>query len=404
MKMKIHNGTLYWPSTYYKKLFTTPEIKPFYDVIIVGGGMSGLLAAAELQKDGHSIAILEQKEAVKGSTSANTGLLQWTNDIMLHELINQIGVEKAVRFHILCKEAITNLEKLASTMEDHGDFIRRPSIMFASKKGDVKKLEKEYDAMQKHGFAAEFWNDHLIKQKMKIDAPAALKTFQDAEINPFKFGVQLLEQLVEKGVHLFEQTYVNIIEEQGDFITIHSQNKIFKTKKIVYTTGYQPVPFGKIAGANVNRSYAIVTHPIPHFEGWHEHAMLWETARPYFYIRRTVDDRIIVGGLDESKSKAPKEANIEEHAEQLLEMAKHLFPQYTLIIDAMYGASFGESKDNLPFIGEHPEHPNHYYLLGYGGNGTVCSMLGATILADLIANRKNEDAEIVTLNRKYGAK
>ena len=402
--MKIHNGQLFWPLTYDRKPHTNPTIKPLYDVIIVGGGMSGLLTASQLVKEGLKIAILEMKEAVKGSTSANTGLLQWTNDIMLHELIQQIGAKDAVRFHQLCQEAIDDIEQLAFTLPDQGDFIRRPSICYASKKADRKKLEKEFDTMVEHGFKVEFWNDHIAYQNLKIEVPAAIKTFDDAEINPYKFGAQLLEQLIEQGVDLFEHTFVNAIERDDHMITLRCLDKIFHTKKIVFTTGYHPLPYGKILGANVNRSYAIVTNQIENFEPWHESAMIWETARPYFYLRRTVDDRLIIGGLDETKSKAPKDAKIEVHAEQLIDYVKELFPQYEITPVAMYGASFGESKDHLPFIGEHPDHPHFYYLLGYGGNGTVCSMLGAKILADLLTERPNHDAHIVSLHRKYGAK
>jgi glycine/D-amino acid oxidase-like deaminating enzyme len=66
---------------------------------------------------------------------------------------------------------------------------------------------------------------------------------------------------------------------------------------------------------------------------------------------------------------------------------------------AIITAVFGESVDNLPFIGKHPTKDRIYYLLGYGGNGTVYSMLGSVILKDLILGRSNKDAEIVKLDR-----
>ena len=91
-------------------------------------------------------------------------------------------------------------------------------------------------------------------------------------------------------------------------------------------------------------------------------------------------------------------------AQALLEKLQELIPNETFHAPYRYCASFGESNDNLPFIGQHPMKENHYYLLGYGGNGTVYSMLGAEILADLIMGRKNDDARLVTLDRKYGLK
>lgn len=88
----------------------------------------------------------------------------------------------------------------------------------------------------------------------------------------------------------------------------------------------------------------------------------------------------------------------------MLQQARELFPDYDIQIEYAYAASFGESIDNIPFIGEHQTKSNHYYLLGYGGNGTVYSMLGSYILRDLILGNRNEDSELFHLERRYGVR
>ncbi|MCH7323735.1 FAD-binding oxidoreductase [Solibacillus sp. MA9] len=401
--MYLHNGKLYWPTTLVKPNHTNPHIKAHYDVIIIGAGMSGLLTAKALFDEGLQVAILERNEIASGSTSANTGLLQYSNDIMLHELAKLLGEHDAVRFYHLCYAALKKIEEIAATLPDKAEFIRRPSICFASKKDDVKKLRAEFEILIRNGFPVEFWNEIIVKHRLLFEAPAALYTMNDAEINPFKFVVSLAEQLKASGVHIFEHTFGNIIEGEGTHITVKTMHGNFKATRIVYTTGYDRLPYGKIKGADINRSYAIVTEENPHFEGWYEQALIWETARPYLYLRTTVDHRVIIGGLDENRAKPAKgEEKIEAMARKLLEKLHELIPNEQFHAPYSYCASFGESYDNLPFIGQHPQEKNHYYLLGYGGNGTVYSMLGAEILADLIMERKNDDARLVTLNRKYG--
>ncbi|HEY4622707.1 MAG TPA: FAD-dependent oxidoreductase, partial [Solibacillus sp.] len=116
--MELHNGMLYWPTTFVKPSHTNPAIKGHYDVIIIGAGMSGLLTANALMNEGLSVAILERNEIASGSTSANTGLLQYSNDIMLHELAEQIGEQDAVRFYTLCYEALETLDKIAAILPD----------------------------------------------------------------------------------------------------------------------------------------------------------------------------------------------------------------------------------------------------------------------------------------------
>lgn len=273
------------------------------------------------------------------------------------------------------------------------------------KKKDVSKLEKECGILVKHGFPAEFWNELVVEERLPFKAPAALYTHNDAEMNPYKFVVSLTEQLIAKGLDLFENTYANIIEDEGNEIILHTMNGIFKTSRIVYTTGYDRLPYGKMKGADINRSYAIVTEQKPGFEGWYENALIWETARPYLYMRKTMDHRIIIGGLDEKKADPAKhETKVDAMANVLLDKLHELLPDETFHASYKYCASFGESLDHLPFIGQHPEQPNHYYLLGFGGNGTVYSMLGSQIIADLVMNRPNDDARLVTLDRKYGIK
>lgn len=140
--MELHNGLLFWPTTLLKEPHTNPPIKPHYDAIIVGAGMSGILTAKALIEEGLTVAVLERNALGSGSTSANTGLLQYSNDIQLHELSDLIGEEDAVRFYKLCFEAVDQIEKIAQSLKDQADFIRRPSICFASEKKMFQSLKK----------------------------------------------------------------------------------------------------------------------------------------------------------------------------------------------------------------------------------------------------------------------
>lgn len=404
--LKIHNGSLYWPST--TKLFepcANINKLELYDVVIVGGGMSGCLTALAMVESGLSVAMLDKRKFGTGSTSANTGLLQYSNDIMLHELIEKIGEEDAVQFYKLCYQALSELEKIVNELHIDCDFIRRPSICYASDENDVEKIRAEYTTLQKYGFPCDYFGPNEMREKLTFSKPGALVTLEDAEINPLKFVQGLLQRLEEMGVHLFPDVEVEDVFEIDDQLDIRTSGQSFLAKDIVFSTGYETVPIGKRIGANINRSYVFVSKPINDFDDWYKQALIWETKRPYLYVRSTIDNRLIVGGLDEDQPDAPhSQVLIQQRAENLLKQAKELFPQYNIEIEYAYAASFGESIDNLPFIGEHPTKTKHYYLLGYGGNGMVYSMLGSQILRDLITGKPNDYADIVQLERKCGVK
>ena len=402
--MNIHSGSLYWPTTtrpFIQK--NTYEKLNIYDAIVVGSGMSGSLTALALVESGLKVAILDKREMATGSSSANTGLLQYSNDIMLHELIGQIGERDAVRFYQLCYEAMDGLENIAKRLPFEADYIRRPSICYASDENDVEKIKAEYDTLKKYGFPSDYWGRNEMTEKLPFSKHGALITLGDAEINPLKFVQGVLTKLEDLGVHLFPYTEVLDVFEVNGLLDIRTSGQSFFAKHIVYTTGYETTPVGERIGADINRSYAFVSNKIPEFTKWYEQALIWETKRPYLYIRTTVEGRIVVGGLDEDKPEAPQSDEIiQKRAENLLHQVRELFPDYDIQIDFAYAASFGESMDNIPFIGEHPTKKNQFYLLGYGGNGTVYSMLGSQILKDLIVGNRNEDAHLVQLERKYG--
>lgn len=235
--MHIHEGSLYWPTTVTKRFKVLPvEKSDCYDAIIVGGGMSGTLTAYTLAKEGLKVAIIDKRPFGTGSTAANTGLLQFSNDIMLHELAQQIGEANAIRFYKLCYQAIEQLEEIAITLQDRADFIRRPSIYYASSQEDVSRLQKEYEALSSNGFPCEFWTAKEIINHMPFQKPGAIVTQNDAEINPYKFVLGLLEKLQEEGVHLLEGIEVLDTpqdEETGSLLFIHRKRNYVRKRLFI---------------------------------------------------------------------------------------------------------------------------------------------------------------------------
>lgn len=396
--MDLTNGTLFWPTTATPLLFSSSAKDVMYDVIIIGAGMSGALCAHELVKKGYRVLTLDKRQIAHGSTAANTGLLQYSNDIMLSDLATQIGEKNAVQFYRLCEQAMHKLTALAKTLPTDTDYIERPSIYYASSDEDVPRLQKNYELLKKHHFAVEYWDEHQVAATMPFTKRAALKTYGDAEVNPVKFVQSLF---LDAPHDVVEQCEVLTTKSFDTHVEVKTSKGLFRAKHVIHTTGYETPVVGKRIGAKINRSYVVVTEPL-NDPLWHERAMIWETAHPYLYIRTTVDNRLIIGGLDEELASAPTEENIQRHSAKLLEQAQALFPAYDLTVAYAYGAVFGESEDNLPFIGEHPTNRHQYYLLGYGGNGTVYSMIGAQMLTELIENTKMKGAHIVQLERAEG--
>jgi glycine/D-amino acid oxidase-like deaminating enzyme len=403
--MRLHNGRTFWQTTKtLKPVFVKRDIAPRYDAVIVGGGMSGALCAYTLAQEGLSVAILDKGEMGAGSTLANTGLLQFSNDIMLHQLMRQIGTEPAVRFYRRCREAVEQLAQIAGSLDESCGLIRRSSLYYASSDHDIGALQQEYEALSRYGFGPEYWTRRKITEQYPFSKPAALVTHGDAEVNPYLLNRGILEFLNRKGVHIFEHTEAGESADTGKHVELHTSAGVFRASHLIYATGYAAPPFLHDAGADLNRSYAIATTPVQNLSAWRNRVLIWETRRPYFYLRTTTDGRIIAGGLDEDKPETPHSIErIASRARRLLEEIRKLFPMLQVEAEYAWGAVFGESADNLPVIGRHPSRDRIYYLLGYGGNGTVYSMLGSHIIRETILGRQSLEGTLLQPGRLHQA-
>ncbi|AXH98322.1 FAD-binding oxidoreductase [Sporosarcina sp. PTS2304] len=397
--MELYHGELYWDTTWERQKFDSRERKELYDIAIIGGGMSGALCSYVLSRENYSIVMLEQDRVGGGSTSANTGLLQFSNDIMLHELIEQIGEEQAVEFYHSCKKALEQLQDVAENALIDVNFHTRESLYYASTVEDVERLRKEYEALKKHGFPVEFWDSKQIEAHFPFTQPAAIVTDGDAEVNPLRLCVGAIQYAYEKGMDIFEQTEVLEIKDSSSGAVLRTTHGEFTAKTVVVTTGYAPTPEVSIPQKDLKVTYAIATKPIKDLSFWTNRMMIWETKRPYLYMRLTDDQRIVAGGLDQNIDELPSSEETAKQFDELKKQLKVLFPHTAIEFEYEWTAVFGESTDELPVVGRHPEEPNIYYLIGLGGNGTVYSMLGAHLIRDELLGKSNANETILEIER-----
>ena len=129
-------------------------------------------------------------------------------------------------------------------------------------------------------------------------------------------------------------------------------------------------------------------------------ALLWNTAKPYLYLRPTNDNRIIIGGRDEEFfSHIKRDKLIPRKSQQLQKDFKKIFPFISFKTEFSWAGIFGSTKDGLPYIGAYRNLRNSFFALGFGGNGITFSQVAGEIIASLIKGHKNKDADIFSFER-----
>ncbi|HBK46337.1 MAG TPA: amino acid oxidase [Xanthomonadaceae bacterium] len=359
------------------------------DVAIVGGGITGALIADELVRHGHDVVLLEQREIGWGSTSASTALLQYEIDTPMVELAGRYGIASAALAYRSCAQAIEMLQELARDLGEV-DFRRNDSLYYASRRRDLPALREETALRARHGLdtrwidAASLWRDYGVR------AGGAVLSTQAARMDPYRMTYRLLSRCQRRGARIHDRTQVHDLQVHHSHVVLDCGQARLRAGHVVLAAGYASQRWLRQRVARNRSSYAFVTDPLHDEEiGAVKHTMMWETARPYLYLRSTHDGRAIVGGEDDDLDiPARRDARVMKKARQLQKKVARALPDLHLRPAFAWAGTFAETADGLPFFGAHDQYgPRVAFAMAYGGNGITYSMLGAGLLRAGIERR-----------------
>jgi len=371
------------------------------DVVVIGGGISGALAAYYISNAGLECKVVDGRSIGLGSTCASTSLLQYELDKPLSILADQIGFQSAARAYVMCSEAINTLQNISEKIK-FTLFEKRKSLYFAAYKKDKKLIETEFTYRKKAGFHVQLLGEKEIQQRFGFSAPAAILSLQGATTDAYMLTHALLQSIIKKGNEVFDRTLISKIEYKRNGVKLFTEKgHSITAKKIVNASGYEITEFVDKKIVKLNSTYALASEhiqsPVP---VWKDKTLLWNTADPYLYMRLTKDNRVIIGGRDEEFYNTSKRDKLIKKKSSLLRKDfSKLFPEIELIPEFSWAGTFGSTKDALPYIGTYSKTPHTYYALGFGGNGITFSVIAAEIIRDMITGKKNKDALLYAFER-----
>lgn len=367
----------------------------------MGAGISGALTAWYLCHAGFNVVVVDKRHVGMGSTAASTALLQYEIDTPLSELITIRGERDAVASYLLCLKAITDLEEICGQWPEVA-FTRKPSLQYASYRKDAPLLKKEYELRKQVGIILQWLDKTDLRNKFGFNKEAGILSRDAAEVKAYSLTHALLHRCKPLGLQVYDHTAITHFREskQGvELVTEHG--KKISGRKLVIACGYESAQYVPQKIQTLHSTYAIISEPGTTGHHWYQNAMLWETARPYLYLRTTNDNRVLIGGKDDDFSDPRRRDKALPAKAKALEQAfKKLFPAIRFRTDFKWAGTFASTKDGLPYIGSLPGKPHTYFALGLGGNGITFSVLAAQIIARLAAGLPDDNARLFDFNRR----
>ncbi len=363
-----------------------------YDVIIVGGGITGVSSGYLLQKSGLNCLIVEAKNLCFGTTGGTTAHLNTLMDTPYTTICKNFGKEKAQQVFELTSDAIDLIKRHIKELGIDCGFSDQDAFLFA----EDDKQAGELDDIIFAGIEAGL--DINLTDELPIDRPfiAVAKASGQAKFNPLPYVYALAEAFENAGGTIIQNTRITHIQTEDNGLKVFSENNLtLDCRDLIYATHIPP-------GVNLLhlrcapwRSYALAAvlnvdnYPV---------GLIYDMEDPYHYYRtQEIEGQqyLIAGGRDH---KTGKEENTEIKFQELEAHVRRYFNVRQ--ISTQWSSQYYESADGLPYIGHLPGSPEHIYVAtGFGGNGMVYSSVAAMILRDMLVNKETAYENLFDPNR-----
>ena len=200
-----------------------------YDVIIIGGGVSGAACARELSRYQVSVCVLEKEDDVCcGTTKANSAIVHAGFDAANGSLMAKLNVR-----------GNEMMEQLSKDLDFH--FERNGSLVICRSEEDMPNLEALYERGVKNGVKdlRIISREELVEMEPNIsdDAVAALYAPTGGIVCPFNLNIALAENAHANGVEFKFNTEVTDIKKVDDHFEIQTNAGVFEAKYIVNAAG-----------------------------------------------------------------------------------------------------------------------------------------------------------------------
>jgi glycine/D-amino acid oxidase-like deaminating enzyme len=347
----------YWldsPAPRYAPLTKDEEV----DVVVVGGGVSGLSCALVLAEAGLRVRLLEARTVGSGASGRNGGFI-------VRGLAQPYSVLPEPELWRLTEQGVERVAELA------GDAFRPAGHLHLFTEEEREAVLAERDSLAAGGFEVDRLDAKELPQALRERFAGGLFQSRDGVIEPGRWARGFAERAAAAGVAIAEETRVVALEETR----VETERGVVTAERVVlatdgYTHGLVPELDETIEAA---RNQVVATAPLP--ERYFEPAV--SARQGLSYWQQTRDNRLVIGGwrdaaLEEEFTR--EEAitpPVQEGIEGFLATILGEIPEIT----HRWAGLIGFTPDRLPLAGELPARPGVWTALGYSGHGNVLALV-----------------------------
>lgn len=362
-----------------------------FDVLIVGGGITGITTALQLQKAGKKCVLAEAHTIGFGTSGGTTAHLNTFMDNSYANIEKDFGEDNAQLVATVSREALELVKKNIKEYNIDCEYSEQPGYLYSQDEKQTKELDDIYDASKKAGCE--------IRYEDKIPVPVefikAVVYERQAQFHPAKYFYALAKVFEDAGGTLLQGCRITAVHEKGDHLEIESQAGKISAKQLIYATHIPP-------GVNLlhfrNAPYISYAMAIKLKDDNYPEGLAYDMYDPYHYYRtqEVNGEKYLVAGGEDHKT-----AHHENTEECFRKLEAYLLKYFNIKeVSFRWSSQYFQPTDGLPYIGHLPGNPDNVFVAtGFGGNGMTYSHVTALLLTDLIVKGESKYEKLFDPNR-----
>jgi glycine/D-amino acid oxidase-like deaminating enzyme/nitrite reductase/ring-hydroxylating ferredoxin subunit len=356
------------------------------DVLVIGGGITGVTTALLLAEQGRKVVLLEAGEIGSGTTGHSTGNLYVTTSEGIADVASRWD-DAVAREVVLQRKSAMDFIEMQARQVPQAVFTRCPLVLYARFSSDQESIDQERQALAKAGCLVRM--EERVPAGLPPNQAPALVLEDQAQMQPQAYVAALAQRAARAGASLHEHSRVLELDMKARTATTATGS--VKASEIVLAT-HSPKGFHLVhAEMPVHREYAVAFEAGANDPGA---GIFWWEGDEGLSIRMLSQDgkRYLIAAGPEQKAGT-------HNAKAALLAVENLATSYLAPGPAVYrwSAQNYRSHDGLPYIGR--DHTGCFVATGFSTDGLTWGTVAARAIAAELAGRKDPFAERCTPGR-----
>jgi glycine/D-amino acid oxidase-like deaminating enzyme len=359
---------------------STTTVEGRTDVAVVGGGLTGVVAALHLARSGAKVDLFEQSTVGFGASGRNGGMATTGMSIGIRDAVDKLGFDKAASLYRTYGEAVDLIEKLINEEGIDCHFARPGKLILASRPAHVAGFEKTAELLNTRlGVETHVIAKSELRREIGSDAfHAGMIDTKSAGLHVGKYIRGLGEAAERAGVTIHENAPVQGLSRTATGHLLQTPRGRIQAGQVLLATGAytrRPFRWHQVRIAPVG-SFIIATEPLGASvcdDLLPTRRMASDSKNLLNYFRITPDNRLLFGGR--ARFAMSNQHSDAKSGKLLRDAMVQVFPQLSdARVDYCWGGQVDMTLDRMVKAGQHD---GVYYSMGYAGHGVqMASYMG----------------------------